>query len=127
MRIYHLASSSEWQRAKERGIYHPASLDQEGLIHCSTAAQAQWVADSWMRGQRDLVLLCIDPAKLQSPLKWEPPVPPGGTSPPPSRDSDVRVPHLYGPLEVDAVVEVHSVPVAPDGRLILPAEALRAE
>ncbi|MGC0337975.1 uncharacterized protein (DUF952 family) [Streptomyces sp. SLBN-8D4] len=43
----------------------------------------------------DLVVLVIDPARLDVPLKYEAPAP-----------GAEEFPHVYGPIPVDAVVDV---------------------
>jgi uncharacterized protein (DUF952 family) len=86
-----------------------ATLEQRGFIHCSFREQVQGVADLAYRGRDDVVLLEIDPDLLVAPVRAE------------EGDGGGAVfPHLYGPLNRDAVVRV--VPVRPgqDGRLRIP-------
>ena len=106
--IFHIASRREWEAARARGTYRAASLDVEGFIHCSTAEQVTGVANAFYRGQRDLVVLEIDEAKLASEVRWEAPSPPTG-------DDAARFPHVYGPIETSAVVRAIVFPCAPDG------------
>jgi uncharacterized protein (DUF952 family) len=54
------------------------------------------VANARFRGADDLVLLCVAVDRLRAPLRYEPGDP----------GSDELFPHLYGPLEVGAVVRV---------------------
>nr|MBN1228923.1 DUF952 domain-containing protein [Anaerolineae bacterium] len=64
-------------------------------------------------GQSDLVLLCVDVARLTGELRYEP-----------SADhlQDSLFPHLYGPLNLAAVVSVVLFPAGPDGRFTLPPD-----
>ena len=80
------------------------SLGEEGFIHCSTRAQVEATANRIFRGSGDLLLLEVDPDRLTAPLKWE-------------RATDVGddFPHVYGPLNVDAVVGTQTLPEGPDG------------
>ncbi len=73
MNILHITSRTAWLDARRTGRYAPPSLSSEGFIHCSTSTQALAVARKYYRGQSGLVLLVIDPARLASDLKWEPP------------------------------------------------------
>ena len=68
-------------------MYTADTLPSEGFIHCSTAEQWPRVLAERFAGRDDLVLLEIDTARLTAELRWED-----------------GFPHVYGPLEVEAVV-----------------------
>jgi uncharacterized protein (DUF952 family) len=68
------------------------------------------VANARFAGARDLVLLCVAVDRLVAPLRYERGDP----------GSVELFPHLYGPLEVDAVVRVLPFLEGPDG-FALPA------
>jgi uncharacterized protein (DUF952 family) len=94
--ILHITTADEWKAAQAAGEYRTASLEREGFVHCSLPTQVTHVADWFYRDVADLVLLCIDPSLLTSPLRWEP-----------SADEFAGdFPHVYGPIAVDAVVAV---------------------
>ena len=111
--IYHITSRSAWNEARERGDYRAESLETEGFIHCSTESQVVPVAERFYAGLSDLLLLVIEPARLASDLKWEPPA--GGTPPPGIPEGDL-FPHVYGPINLDAVVQVLDLQANPDGK-----------
>ena len=112
--ILHILRREEWAAAVAEGRYAPASLATEGFIHCSTAAQVAETANRFFCGQRDLVILCIDEERLTSTLKYEAAAMPG------HERTDAVFPHLYGPLEVDAVVQVSEFPCDHEGKFALP-------
>jgi uncharacterized protein (DUF952 family) len=114
--ILHLTSDDAWLAAAEKGAYRADSLSTEGFIHCSKPSQIVDVANSFYRGQRGLVLLVIDPSELEAELKWEPPAEPG---PGHARPGDL-FPHIYGPIKLNAVIEVIPFEPASDGKFILP-------
>ena len=97
----------------------PADFATDGFIHCSTPTQALMVANSWFKGQQGLILLVIDPDKLTSELRWEPPShPPGGEGDlPPDTE---RFPHVYGQINLDAVARVVDFPPDDTGTFALP-------
>ncbi len=99
-KIFHIARQIDWQAAQAAGSYRVASLEHEGFIHCSTAEQVAGVANRFYRGQADLVLLHIDPQRVQAPLRYE--------APAEAPASSERFPHIYGPLNLDAVVAVQA-------------------
>ena len=118
--ILHILKRREWNDASAKGTYTPPSLRSEGFIHCSTASQAVATANIYFAGQPDLVILCIDESRLISPLKYEVPAVEGDVRP------DTLFPHIYGPLNLDAIVSVHDFPCDAQGLFELPA-AFRSE
>ncbi len=118
MSVIHITSRRLWDEAQGAGKYAPPSLPSEGFIHCSTSKQVLAVAGRFYRGQSGLVLLVIDPARLTSALKWEPPA--DGTPPPGVPAADL-FPHVYGPINLDAVVQVLDFEPGPNGQFSLPA------
>lgn len=108
--IYHIASFKLWEEALSAGSYEGDTLETEGLIHFSTREQVLTVANNFYRGRTGLVLLCIDPDRLAAELKYEP-----GTHGEPE-----LFPHLYGPLNVDAVVEALDFAPGEDGAFVFP-------
>jgi uncharacterized protein (DUF952 family) len=101
--IFHITTRANWEAAQTNGEYTADSLQSEGFIHCSTLAQVLPVAEKFYKGQGGLVLLMIEPTLLSSDLKCEPPS--GGTPPPGVPEGD-KFPHIYGPINLDAVVNV---------------------
>ena len=92
--ILHITTAPEWAAAQASGEYRAPSLDTEGFIHCSLPTQVTHVADWFYRDVPDLVLLCIDPNRLSTELRWEP-----------SADEFAGdFPHVYGPIAAGAVV-----------------------
>lgn len=96
--LMHLCTGPEWSCARKRGELRPESLDSAGFVHLSTPEQVHLPATRLYRGRTDLVLLHIDPARLDSLVRWE-----SGTSTDPEA---MLFPHLYGPLPIGAVTDV---------------------
>src|SRR5208283_3257972 len=113
--IVHIVKRSEWADGVARGTYAPASLRAEGFIHCSTIAQVIDTANRFYRGQNGLVVLCIDERRLKAELKYEAPTKAYRESP-----AGEMFPHLYGELNVDAIVRVVELPCEADGSFRLP-------
>jgi uncharacterized protein (DUF952 family) len=106
--IYHITSRRQWLNALKEGLYRGDTLDTEGFIHCSTAAQVVPVANARFRGRSDLVLLKLDPGLLHAELRYEPSEP------------GQLFPHIYGPLNPNAVVDVLEFESGTDGSFRLP-------
>lgn len=94
--LFHLTTREAWRRAVAIGDYLAPSLEDEGFIHLSTAAQWPRVRAARFAATRDLLLLVIDPARVRHEIRFE------------LADGD-RYPHLYGPLDVSAVIEVRDL------------------
>lgn len=109
--ILHIATRAAWQEGQRLRSYRPASLSSEGFIHCSTPAQILNVANALYRGRHDLVLLVIDVACLTAPVRYED-----------CYASGQDYPHLYGPLNLEAVIAVYDFPPQADGTFRLPDE-----
>jgi uncharacterized protein (DUF952 family) len=116
--VFHITDRAAWNEALSRGEYRAPSLETQGFIHASTRDQVVETADRFYRGRGGLVLLCIDTSRLRADLRYEPPDMPG-------RDEGTSglFPHLYGPLNLDAVSRIIDLPPGADGRFALPPEA----
>jgi uncharacterized protein (DUF952 family) len=114
--IFHIAEVSGWTEARADGMYRRSTLgktlDELGFIHCSRREQVELVANAVYRGHRDLILLVIDPEKVRAEIREE------------NLDGGLDLfPHIYGPLNTDAVTDV--LPFAPGayGHFVMPTSA----
>src|SRR6201996_9816641 len=105
--LVHLIPSDEWSSATVCGELRPESLSSAGFVHLSTLEQVHLPANRLYRGRDDLVLLRIDPGRLDAPIRWESGV---ATDP-----ESMLFPHLYGALPVTAVIKVTSYRPGADG------------
>jgi len=115
--ILHITARATWEAARREGIYRAPSLESEGFIHFSKLQQLLGVANAFYAGQSGLVLLEVDDALLHAELRWEPPA---GLPAPASLPPTGLFPHLYGPLNLDAVIAAHDFPAGPGGVFTLP-------
>ena len=109
-RLFHITTQAEFDAARGSGAYAPAAFASDGFIHCSYRLQVAATADRIFRGRPDLVLLEIDPVRLQCAVVDENLE--GGRE---------LYPHIYGRLPLSAVTAVHAMPLQPDGTFTLPA------
>lgn len=108
--LLHIVRRADWETAQTEGEYCATSLETEGFIHLSTIEQVLFPANLFYRGQTGLVLLVIAPEKLTAPVRFDE-VPGHGT-----------FPHLYGPLNIEAVTSVLPFEPEKDGTFQLPEE-----
>ena len=110
--LLHLIDAATWKSLSESKSerYRAPSLDEVGFFLLSSAEQVHLPANRLYAGREDLLLLVIDQAQLDAPVRWEPGVP---TDP-----SSMTFPHLYGSLPTAAVVDIR--PYRPDANGTFP-------
>jgi uncharacterized protein (DUF952 family) len=118
--ILHITTPYEWEKALLEGEYTAPSLGSEGFIHCSTIKQTIDTANIFFKGQNGLILLCIDESKLASKCKYEDPT--GGGLHDPGVGN--LFPHVYGPINISAVIKVVDFPTDDNGFFTLPGEII---
>lgn len=96
-KLYHIVSAENWAKSDGEPIYAADSLSSEGFIHLSEQRQVAGVLDRYYQNVPDLLLLHIDPVKLTHELKYE------------EAANGERFPHVYGPINKDAVVEIEKI------------------
>ncbi|TPJ35277.1 DUF952 domain-containing protein [Mesorhizobium sp. B2-6-5] len=102
--IYKITPQALWREAEANGRFTGAPIDvADGFIHFSTAAQVAETAAKHFSGQTDLLLVAIDGIGLGDALKYE--VSGGGA----------LFPHLYGVLDLKAVLWIKPLPLGADG------------
>src|SRR5476651_123825 len=93
MRIYHIVLLDDWA-AFDTELYRARSLETEGFIHCSFAGQLNTVIDRYYAAEAEVVVLEIETDSLMSRVLNEP-----------STANEIY-PHIYGPINRDAIVSV---------------------
>ena len=101
-RIYHLVPRATWDNAPP-GPYLAGSLETEGFIHCSSEEQVTGSANKFYIHESEMLLLAIDPDLLTSELRDEE-----------GRPGEL-FPHVYGPINREAIVEVIRLTRGSDG------------
>lgn len=91
MLIYHIVLPEVW-KAFDTELYRHASLETEGFIHCSFASQLEAVIGRYYSGVPHVIVLEIETEKLMSRTLKEP-----------STNNEIY-PHIYGPINRDAIV-----------------------
>jgi uncharacterized protein (DUF952 family) len=99
MRVFHLTTPDAWSRAQEDRVWTVSTrgrtLAEEGYVHCSFAEQVEGVRARFFADLDDLVLLEIETDRLTSPWRTEQ-----------LEGVDQAYPHVYGPIDLEAVVGV---------------------
>jgi uncharacterized protein (DUF952 family) len=107
--VYKICPVAALQEARRSGRFECSADDaRDGFIHLSAGSQVAGTLAKSFAGQRDLVILAVDPDRLGERLRWEP-----------TRGGEL-FPHLYGPLYLDHVISVEMLPLHEDGSHRLP-------
>jgi uncharacterized protein (DUF952 family) len=112
--IFHITRSAQWEAAKNLGTYRSDTLASEGFIHCSTLAQVIGSANRFFKQQQDLVILVIDRDRVTSELRYE------------GADPTNLFPHIYGDLNIDAVIHSIDLEAGTDGSFVMPKELVES-
>ncbi|MBG0770177.1 MAG: DUF952 domain-containing protein [Anaerolineaceae bacterium] len=107
--IYHILPGDDWEAANNVGAYRAASLESQGFIHFSRAEQVLQVAANFYRGQKNLLLLTVAVDRLENEVRYEDLLGEGQL-----------FPHLFGPLNLDAVVAVDTFEADAEGNFQMP-------
>jgi uncharacterized protein (DUF952 family) len=103
---YHYTPAEYFARFGPDKDYTPPRFGEEGFIHCTDGAENMVrVANFLYRDDpREFLVLYIDKERVKSPIKYE--------------DEDEIYPHIYGPLNQDAIVDKHRALREPDGTFL---------
>jgi uncharacterized protein (DUF952 family) len=110
---FHLVPEDVWDAADRTAPYAPDSIATEGFIHCTDGVEAlgetfdrYYAADA-----RPFLALTVDLDALDVPWRYDVPGSP--------------YPHVYGPIDRRAILDIGRVARLPDGRFraLVPAPA----
>jgi uncharacterized protein (DUF952 family) len=100
---YHLVPSPVWVERGKAETYVPEAYDADGFIHCTNGLEPLLaVANMFYIGdERQYLVLVLEVSRIRSDVRY---------------DDEHRVyPHIYGPLNTDAVIGELLVERAQDG------------
>jgi uncharacterized protein (DUF952 family) len=105
---YHLVPREEWQAADPAQPYTPAAFGADGFVHCTDGAfEVAATANRYYSAvPGDLLVLTLDLARVSAPVRYE--------------DPGRIYPHVYGPIERAAVVNVQTMPRDAEGAFLPP-------
>jgi len=107
--VYHMAPRARWAAQPSHQPYAGDTLATEGFIHCTAEpTRLLHVANSFYREETGAwVILLVDTSQVTAPVRWE--------------QADGHLfPHVYGPIELAAVVQVLDFPRTAAGAYQLP-------
>lgn len=115
--IYHMLPKTVWQNQQSDQDYSGDTLATEGFIHCTAEPERLLiVANTWYTtNSEEWLILGIDEKLVAAEVRWE-------------ENHGHVFPHIYGPLNLDAVIFIAPFPRTMDGTFQLPShEILRKD
>jgi hypothetical protein len=107
-RLVHVVEADRWAEVGDGEPYAPSSIEEDGFVHASTPAWVASVAQTYYPDADEPLLLVLDRTALDPEIRYE-------------EQPLGAFPHVYGPVNADAVVDVLPFP-REDGRFVLPEE-----
>ena len=109
--IYHMLPAAIWEAQSADVPYEGDTLATEGFIHCTSERELLIkVANNFYRETAGpFVILYLDEAAIDAEVRWE-------------AAGMHTFPHIYGPLNLNAVIKVISFPQGADGVFQMPIE-----
>ncbi|HYH12546.1 MAG TPA: DUF952 domain-containing protein [Thermomicrobiales bacterium] len=100
---YHLVPEPVWVEQRGEKEYIPDAFEADGFIHCTNGLDPlRDVANMFYKGdERSYVVLALDAEKIRSEVRYD--------------DPEQIYPHIYGPLNTDAVIGVFDAARGDDG------------
>ena len=105
---YHGTPKSYWERLDPNEPYVPADYAKEGFIHTTDGPEgiAMTLTRYYKTNPEPFVLLHIDKDSVTSPIRYD--------------DPAEIFPHIYGPLNRDAILAVEEIRRSGDGTFCKP-------
>jgi uncharacterized protein (DUF952 family) len=94
--VAHLVRRQIWDGRDPTQAYEPAPLQEDGFVHCAPLGRISDIATEMFDAEADLLALILDPRRLASRIRYEP-------------SAGLHYPHVYGPIEGEAIVETRDV------------------
>lgn len=113
MNIYHITRQVDWDKAVKTGSYKADTLETQGFIHCSNKEQVLQTANTFYHGRSGLVLLCINSSLVIPEIRYEN-----------LEGGEKLFPHIYGSLNLNAVIRSYRFQPEQDGTFILPNDII---
>lgn len=105
---YHGTPAAYFDSLDQFKPYVPADFRRDGFIHCTDGELrlADTLSTYYADSRGDWLVLYIDKDRVTAEIQYE--------------DPERAFPHIYGPLNRDAIIAVRAIFRMPDGRFLAP-------
>jgi uncharacterized protein (DUF952 family) len=103
---FHLTPRELWDAQRNNAEYLPEPFEREGFIHCTDGEENVVAVGNryYTDDSREMVCLVIDSDAVDADIHYD--------------DPQRIYPHIYGPLNTNAVRAVRAVERGPDGSFV---------
>ena len=103
---YHLIPAEVWSLVQGQPEYLPEAYEADGFIHCTNGIDQLVTVANWfyVPDPRAFKTLALKVSDITSDVRYD--------------DAESLFPHIYGPLNLDAVIAVFDVTRADDGSFV---------
>ena len=115
-KIFHLVPLEYRNQIESAELYSPASLEDEGFIHCCRTDQIELIAGKYFSGLDEILLLRIQERMISAKVVHEAPVE--------TPNSNITFPHIYGPLNTSAIDKTFVLKKKKNGQFFVPDDLL---
>lgn len=105
---YHATPKDYWEALDPSEPYVPPDFEAGGFIHCTDGEEAlsAVLTEYYGNDPNEWLVLYIDKERVTSPIRYD--------------DPAQMFPHVYGPLNRDAIVAVKPIARTEDGTFLRP-------
>lgn len=93
----------DWKSSIKSGVFSPPGLKEEGVIRCITDDRLEMYANEQFKGDEQILLIVIDPLRIQAPLKEE-------------KIDGIKYPLICGSISIDCVIDKIPLSKSKDGQ-----------
>ncbi len=104
--LFTIITKRSWKTFTSTGEYSPETLTTEGFIRCIPDKVLEEYANKQFESTDELLLIVIDPLRIQVPIKHE-------------KVASVSYPLIYGSLSLDAIIEKIQLPRDKKGEFMI--------
>lgn len=95
--LFTVINQDAWQTATKNGVFSPETYENDGYIICIPDNELENYINKNYIDAEDLLLVVIDPLRLQVPIKTE-------------NIEGIKYPLIYGEITLDAIIDRINIP-----------------
>ncbi|SMO37010.1 DUF952 domain-containing protein [Gracilimonas mengyeensis] len=90
--LFMAVTPSDWKKLSESGTISPGKLDDNSYLRAFQGKDAEEIINKHFEGEDSVMLLVLDPLRIQSPLKQ-------------TKEADYPIVAIQGDISIDTVID----------------------